>query len=149
PHEKALLERFGTLQLPVLEPGFHGKMPWPISQVYRYPTDRIQTFSVGFIPDPARSNETIVVWTTAHTKEEYNMLVASSERFQATGTNINDASSSVPVNLLTVSIPVQYRIKDVVSWATNNADPEGLLEKISNQEVVRYLVSVDLFDVMS
>ena len=145
--EQALLERCGepVVGREVLDPGFHLKLPWPVDQVYRYKSGQIQNFNVGFIPDPTRTNETTTVWTVSHTKEEFNLMVAS--RDPEAGTT--NASSSVPVNLLSVSVPVQFRITNVVDWARNNADPAALLEIIATREVVRYLVSVDLFDIMS
>jgi len=54
-----------------------------------------------------------------------------------------------PVSLITVSIPVQFQINDVVAWAYNNADPTNLLEDLATRTVVHYLAGVDLNDVMS
>lgn len=151
PSEQALLERFGesVKGREVLQPGFHFKFPWPIDQAHRYSTESIQSFHIGFIPDPAKEKEKTVLWTVAHTKEEFNMLVASREQTDGTATNVTDRLQSVPVNLLTVSIPVQYQIKDVRAWAYNFSDAPVMLEKIATREVVRYLVGVDINEVMA
>jgi regulator of protease activity HflC (stomatin/prohibitin superfamily) len=53
------------------------------------------------------------------------------------------------VSLITVSIPVQFQIHDVMAWAYNNADPAGLLQDLATRTVVHYLASEDLSDVMS
>jgi len=53
------------------------------------------------------------------------------------------------VNLLSVSIPVQFQISDVRAWAYNNENAAELLEKIGTREVVRYLVGVDIHEMMS
>jgi regulator of protease activity HflC (stomatin/prohibitin superfamily) len=53
------------------------------------------------------------------------------------------------VSLLTVSIPVQYQITNVLEWAYRNSDPTNLLQDLATREVVRYLVSVDLNEIMS
>jgi membrane protease subunit HflK len=145
PGEQGLLERFGTKveSRPVLEPGLHLKWPWPIDEVRRYETSRLQSFSVGYVPDPAREQENLVLWTVGHTKEEFNLLVASSDPMAT------NSPGSVPVSLLTVSIPVQYQIGDVRAFAYNYTDAARLLELIATREVVRYLVGVDLNDVMS
>jgi regulator of protease activity HflC (stomatin/prohibitin superfamily) len=50
---------------------------------------------------------------------------------------------------LTVSIPVQFQITNLLAWAYNNDDPANLLQDVATREVVRYFVSVDLNDVMS
>lgn len=90
-----------------------------------------------------------MLWTVAHYKEEFNMLVASREQTDSTTTNAPDRLQSVPVNLLTVSIPVQFQIKDVRAWAYNFSDAPAMLEKIATREVVRYLVGVDINEVMA
>jgi membrane protease subunit HflK len=149
--EQALLERFGR---PVegrslLGPGAHLKLPWPIDKTYRYPTDEIQSFNVGFVPDPGRENEKTVLWTVSHTKEE-NFLVANRDMARAdSGTNNTTSKRTPPVSLLTVSIPVQFQITNLVAWAYNNDEPTDLLKHISTREVVRYFVSVDLQEIMS
>ena len=150
PGERGLLERFGK---PVegrtqLDPGAHLKMPWPVDQVYRYRTEQIQSFNVGFTPDPKTENQSTVLWTVAHTKEE-NFLVANRETVSLQDTNDTAGRRTPPVSLLTVSIPVQFQINDLLAWAYNNDDASNLLQHLATREVVRYFVSVDLNDVMS
>lgn len=146
PGEQGLLERFGKpiLGREVLEPGVHLKWPWPIDAAQIFKSREIQSFNVGAIPDPDREKELVVLWNVAHYKEEFNLLVAT--RSEGTTTN---ADGFVPVNLLTVSIPVQYQIGDVRKFAYNYGDSGGLLERIANSEVVKYLVGVDLNDIMT
>ena len=54
-----------------------------------------------------------------------------------------------PVSLITVSIPVQFQITNVLAWAYNNADPTNLLQDLATRAVVHYLAGVDLNEVMS
>ncbi len=149
PQEEALLERFGK-PVPgkeILQSGFHLKFPWPIDKVYRYPSREIHTLYVGFNDDVKRKLEReIILWTRQHYKEEFNMLVASKDV-----TTLLDSSSdqAVPVNLLSVNIPVQYRIKDVKSWLLKNENSEVLLKNAANREVIRYLINVDLEEIMA
>jgi membrane protease subunit HflK len=147
PSEEGLLERFGrpVEGRAVLEPGFHPKLPWPIDAVHRYRTKEIQNFQVGFVPDPDKDKEKTILWTVAHYKEEFNLLVATGESETKTGQD----QKSVPASLLTVSIPIQFRINDVKKWALVNTDADKLLEKLATREVVRYLVGVDLNEIMS
>ncbi len=144
--EQGLVERFGRPVAGVLEPGPHLKLPWPIDQVNRIATREVQTFNIGFIPDERLEKEKTVLWTRPHYKEEFNLLVASSEQVS---TNNAGQQQSVPANLLTVSIPVQFQISNVSAWAYNHADAGQLLEKIATREVVLYLVGVDLIEIMS
>jgi len=44
---------------------------------------------------------------------------------------------------------VQYQIKDIKAFAYNHVNSSNLLERIAYREVVRYLVGVDLFDILS
>ncbi len=150
PGEEGLLERFGRpLSLTAsLKPGLHLKMPWPIDRVARFRTQEIQSINIGFVPDPEKENERTVIWTVSHSKEEFNLLVASRTSGAATN-NATVRESGVPVDLLTVGIPVQYQIQNVQWWAYNHTDAGALLERLATREVIRYLVSVDLFDVMS
>ena len=53
------------------------------------------------------------------------------------------------MSLLTVSVPVQFQITNLVDWAYNNEDAPALLEDLGTREVVRYLVGVDMNDIMS
>lgn len=145
--EEALLERFGrpVESRSIIGPGFHVKWPWPIDQVRRYRTDRIQTFKVGLAGE--EDEDETVLWTVSHSQEEFNLIVASRE-LGAT-TNADGAQRSPPVNLLSVGIPVQFQITNLFAWAYNNVEPDRLLEKIATREVVRYLVSADVIEIMS
>ncbi|HXT39173.1 MAG TPA: SPFH domain-containing protein, partial [Candidatus Angelobacter sp.] len=73
------------------------------------------------------------------------MLVASRSQIARTDSN----EKAVPANLLTVSIPFQYRITDLPAWAYNHANSDELLQELANREVVRYLVNVDMENIMS
>lgn len=152
PSEQALLERFGrpVEGRPILEPGIHFKWPWPIDQVFPQRTREIQTFYIGFVPDPEREKERTLLWTRPHFKEEFNLLVASRDTAVSASANpLAAADQAVPVNLLSVNIPVQYRIRDLHAWVYNHAETGSLLEKLANREVVRYLVNVDIDDIMA
>lgn len=150
PGEQALLERFGkpVEGREVLGPGAHVKLPWPIDSVYRYRTEQIQTFDVGYVPDAQSEQMRTILWTVTHTKED-NFLVANRATATVDTGEQEGARKAPPVSLLTVSIPVQYQITNVLDWAYVNADPSNLLQDLATREVVRYLVSVDLNEIMS
>jgi len=150
--EQAMLENCGK-PVAVLSPGPHFKLPWPIGKVYRYPTQRIQTFSVGYTPDAATAANRVVLWTVPHNNEQ-NFLVASrgtvvAETNTDAGTNSPDERPAPPVSLLTVSVPIQFQITNLEYWVYNNEEPETLIQLLANREVVRYLVSVDVDKIMA
>jgi regulator of protease activity HflC (stomatin/prohibitin superfamily) len=142
PGQHALLERFGApvKGREVIGPGLHLTMPWPIDKVYRYATDQIQSFTIGAEEE---ETNTVVLWSVAHTKED-NMLVAS---HGVVSTNADKISP--PVNLLAVGVPVQFQVTNLVDWAYVNEDSGELLRKIASREVVNYLASADLDDLMT
>jgi modulator of FtsH protease HflK len=143
--EQGLLERFGRPVRGILDPGLHVKWPWPVDKLHRYRTEQVQMFSVGLEHEEEAEKEMTVLWTVSHAKEEFNLLVASRD----TVTNLDAAKKSPPVNLLSVSIPVQFQITNLTAWAYNNSAPDELLEKIATREVVRFLVNADLMELMS
>ena len=149
--EQALLERFGRPVdgRGVLSPGLHFKWPWPVDMFHRYRTEQIQNFTIGVVPDPEREKEKTVVWTVSHYKEEYNLLVATRDTTTNNPADPNGAKKSPPVNLLTGSIPVQFQITNLSAWAYHNSEPGPLLERLATREVVRFLVSADMMEIMS
>ncbi len=149
PTEQGLLERFGSpvVGRTVLEPGLRFKWPWPIDSVHRYATREVQHFTVGVVADPALEKERTVLWTRPHNKEEFNMLVAS--RDQTSRTDTAGPEKTVPANLLSASIPFQYQIVNLSDWAYHYSDAKSVLEDLANDEVARYLVSVDMETIMS
>jgi regulator of protease activity HflC (stomatin/prohibitin superfamily) len=150
PNEQGLLERFGSpvAQRGVLEPGLHFKWPWPIDSVARFRTREIQTVVVGAQEDKDAHAERTVVWARSHIRDEFNLLVASREVTSSVGASTNRGDQAVPVNLLAVSVPVQYRITNLVAWAYGHADAHSLLQNLATREVVRYLANVDVGQIM-
>ena len=156
-NEEAFLERFGERRAH-LKPGFSFKLPWPIDKVYRYKTSEIQRFVLGVMPqnEEAKPNTgapedvKVLLWTTQHNhgssmdpEQNYNMIVASSDVLLDAA-----ASETVPLNLLTVSIPVQYRISNLTNWVYKTDNAGSLLQKLSMREVTRYLIGVDINELM-
>jgi hypothetical protein len=164
PGEQAILERFGRPLPRLLDAGGHWKWPWPVDKVYRYRTDRIQTFSIGHSPHEeeeeaadshghshgreakrASTEPEAILWTEAHAKDEFNLLVASREE----GEGDREAGQAVPVNLLAVDLPVQYQVTNLLMWATRYSDGAALLERVATREVVQYLVHADLNEILT
>jgi regulator of protease activity HflC (stomatin/prohibitin superfamily) len=141
--ERAVVERYGK-PAGVFEPGAHFKLPWPLDKVYRFRTEQIQSFAVGYTPDEKTESTGVVLWTVAHSKEE-NFLVGNHAVVSA---DTNSANAK-PVGLITVSIPVQFQITNVIDWAYKNSNPDYLLQALANREVVRYLAGSDLNELLS
>lgn len=150
--EQALLERFGrpVAGREVLGPGVHLKWPWPMDRAYRYRTEQIQTINIGIAPDD--HDETpyskTILWTIGHGDED-NYLVANREQPGSEADSRAGDRKAPPVSLLIVNVPVQYQIRNLPEWAYNHENSSELLQRIATREVVRYLVSADLNEIMS
>ncbi len=133
-----------------MNPGLHLKLPWPIDKIYRYQTEQIQSLTIGSESEEGEHEDHggLVLWTVGHSKDEFRLLVA--DRDTGIGnTNSAAGKKSPPVNLLAVSIPVQYQITNVLAWAYGHKDAEKLLQRIGTREVVLFLVNADVQEVMS
>ena len=147
PGEQALLERGGR-PVPgreVIGPGLHFKLPWPIDRVYRYRTEQIQSFIVGSEPETVKT----IQWTVPHTRKEDNFLVANRGGNLAVETNQMGGPPAPPVSLLSVSIPVQFQITNLVDWAYVNTNPAALLQMLSRRAVARFLAGAEMTSLMS
>lgn len=143
--EQAVLEHFGRA-VAVLGPGAHVKLPWPADKIFRFRTEQIQSFAVGYTNDPQSEASSVVLWTVSHAKEE-NFLVGNRLQNALAGAGTNDETK--PVGLISVSIPVQYQITNITDWVYNNTSPQDFLESLATREVVHFFAGSDLNDILS
>ena len=61
--------------------------------------------------------------TASHYDEETNFLVASKEQ------SASEDDKTVPVNLLTAAVPIQYIVNDFESWTYKHSEPAKLLNQ--------------------
>ena len=148
--EQVVLEHFGKPVDPPLTAGAHLKLPWPIDKAYRYRTEQLQTIYVGYTPETGKDEQNVILWTVAHNQEQ-NFLVANrtTATVQNENADTNDTLKAPPVSLITVSIPVQFQITNVMDWAYQNGDATNLLADLATREVVHFLAGVDLNDLLS
>ncbi len=153
--EKGLRERFGKpVGDGIVEPGIHLKLPFPIDKIRRFRTDQIQTFIAGMEHkedqehNEKEEHKKVLLWTVQHTTKDPFLLLVSSREQAGTGSE-KEARRTPPVNLLAASIPVQFQIKDLHSWAYNHTEPDKLLKHIATRELVQYLLSADYDEVLS
>lgn len=149
--EQAVLEHFGK-PVAALTAGVHFKWPWPADKIYRYRTEQIQSLYVGY--SPGTNEEKAILWTIPHNNEQ-NFLVATHELITAPSETTGDLESSdqslkaPPVSLISVSIPIQFQITNVMQWAYQNGNASGLLEDLATRDVVHYLVGEDIDEALS
>jgi modulator of FtsH protease HflK len=149
--EQAVLEHFGKPQA-LFDAGAHFKWPWPVDKIYRYRTEQIQMLYVGYMPDT--NEQKTLLWTVPHNTEQ-NFLVAThpsatlDNEAPAESDTVDQALKAPPVSLITVSIPIQYQITNVMQWAYENSYATNLLEDLATRNVVHYLVGEDIDDLLS
>ena len=143
PDTEAIVERLGSPvdnngNVRLIGPGLNFKLPWPFDIAYSFPTKQVQQINVGFVTDENDENSRLpLLWGRKHYKEEFNILVAT----ETLGTY---EEGVVPVSIINLSIPVQFRVKDLYAYRYNNADTRKLLEAISYREIINYAASAKI-----
>lgn len=148
PEEQAIRERFGVpieqVDGGLLDSGLHFKFPWPFETVRRFPVKRIQTKHIGFKEAVVEAPE-VMLWTVAHHAEKETFLTAS--RAQKSGDRNDDVS--VPVNMLSVHVPIEYYIDDIYAYAYNYVDPDRMLETIAYRNITFALANQEVNSLLS
>jgi membrane protease subunit HflK len=153
PGEQGLLERFGrpVAGREVLDPGLHFKLPWPVDLVHRHRTFALQDILVGSEPeeeedghDHAHEESPVILWTVAHNHEEFNFIVA-----HAGAGGRGQLQQADLANLLTIGIPIQFEVTNIVHWARRHANPKRTLQQLAFREAVKLMVSVNYDDVLA
>lgn len=155
--EAAVIERFGRPvgeASAVLSPGVHLKAPWPFDVVRRAPVKRIHETVIGEATQKEEEHrEKAILWTEAHDFVPELMLIVAAPRSSVQGrapTVTQDAktqgsaTASVAVNLLMVSMPVEYRIKDLEKYLYQYDEPVKIVEAVSYQVLSDFSAGVDL-----
>ena len=138
PNETGILEHFGR-PVAQLASGAHLKLPWPFETVLRFPTKRVLAFRIGQ-GQAGQVEPSVIVWSVPHVQGEEQFLVAAPR----TGTDTN----TVPVNLVSFNIPVEYQITNIFAFAYNHANAPQLIEQIAYRSLTQEAASRDLFELM-
>jgi regulator of protease activity HflC (stomatin/prohibitin superfamily) len=118
---------WGRYVEPALEPGLYVTWPWPAEKIEIVPTERVEQISLGFEYDlggPA-------LWTEVHYEGEKNLLVGNGEE------------------LLSISIPIYYRIKDPIEYLKTTTDAREALISLAYRQLLRVTEARDSFRVMT
>jgi len=116
--------RFAELSLP---PGLHLHAPWPLAAVRVVSTERVQEIALGFERDLAGP----VLWAEKHFEGEQNLLVGAGEE------------------LLTINVPLQYRVRDAVAYLRRTTDPCVALEALGYRELLALTTAHTAFGLMT
>ncbi len=157
--EQVVVERFGRpvgQQATIMPPGLHFKWPYPIDVLNRAPVKRVRELVVGEATEKEDDHkDKAILWTEAHDfVPELMLLVAAPKTGSQRGLESlklptaaapkKDVTASVAVNLLMVSMPIEYRVKDLQKFLYNYSDPVKLMEAVAYQTLSDYAAGVDV-----
>ncbi len=155
--EQVIVQRWGSWVAgpdAVLSPGVHLKWPFPIDIVYRAPVKRVSEAILGESESHGHEEkDEAVIWTEQHEFVPEMMLLVAAQRPE---TRSGDAEpgrqdgdsvageESVPVALLMVSVPIEYRIRDIGKYLSVCEDSKKLLESVAYQQLSEYAANVNM-----
>lgn len=153
PGHQAVVEHYGPYQanIKTYTPGVHFTWPWPIDRATLLPVDSVQRMELGYDAEaekrertkhPANLHEPLL-WSKAHYKKEYKLLVADEAA---------SIDNKVPVNLLSMTVPVQWRIKpdpsEVIRYYLQAQDVSAIIESLAYREITYYAAQTDVFKLL-
>lgn len=124
---RGVLVQRGVFAADSLAPGLHFHAPWPWGRIVVVPTERVQEISLGFERDLAGP----VLWAEKHFEGEQNLLVGQGEE------------------LLTINVPLQYRIRDAVTYLRRAGDARAALEALGYRELLAITTRYTAFGLMT
>jgi regulator of protease activity HflC (stomatin/prohibitin superfamily) len=162
PGHRALIEHFGKCDGVAAAPGIHFTWPWPIDRATVIEVERIRRLEVGYEVDEEKKNEPSegpILWTKRHYKKEYLLLVADRNasskrdpRQENTALEAADAASRAPVSLVSINMPVQWRVKaadqEVARFYTQGQKVDDLVESLAFRELTKYAAQADILDLL-
>ncbi len=149
PEERAILERLGQPLTATGEPrylssGLHLTWPWPFDQVRRYPAQRVLTTHVGYEIDPDQATPPVLLWTQPHFLREETFVVANRDWMA----EWEERDQAVPVNFITVNVPIQYQITNLYHYVYTHTDADELLRLLTYRHLTRELAGRDLIELL-
>ncbi len=167
--ENGIRERFGAaVNKTPLKPGLYCKLPWPFARIYRFPVRRVQELPIGYIPAEGDDGHQavsvdqpptgpmgdmsgmVITWDKQHNKDEVNFVVASRVEQSRPESEVQEGGAKVPVSayFMAASIPLYFKVENLYKYAYEHKNPLQEIEALAQREVVRYLATVDLFDIL-
>lgn len=147
PGYEAVVERFrpaGSNFL-VMPPGVSVKAPWPIDRATLIAAERIRQLEIGYDKSQERPEDLArrepELWSVKHRKHEYGLIVP--DRLAA-------ADESLPLNLLSVTIPIQWRVKPgaTLRFHEQSRDVDRIVEEQAYRVLTRFASSATVLDLL-
>ena len=127
--EQAVLEHFGKRVGRRSARARISSWPWPMDKIYRFRTEQIQTFASATLRTRKAKRQRRFCGAFAMPRRTiFSSATARRSRFKMKTPTPMTRCKAPPVSLITVSVPVQFQITNVMAWAYNNADATNLLQ---------------------
>ena len=110
-----------------LEPGLHWTLPFPLDEVRVVDRDGLRRLVLGFDADTGEP----ILWDRQHYVGEENQLVGQGEE------------------LLTISVPIFYRIADPVRFYRHLRDPEAVVRDLARRQLLLLTTERSAFGIMT
>lgn len=138
--EEGLKESFGIIQKEVLQPGLYVKLPYPFERIIKYPTQKLDKIHVG--SSGYNKSSEYVLWTESHLENE-RYFVTAGDLDSLTLTRQDGRKWSVSAYLMSASIPVYFRVKDLYKFYVQHSNPRQLLSILAYRIVAERMGQCD------
>lgn len=123
---RGLRLRLGRIDGAALPPGLHRSLPWPFGRIELVATTRLRELNLGFEDDLGGA----ILWSRKHYEGERTLLVGDG------------------AELLTINVPLHYRVADPLLLARCSPDPEALLRAVAESRLANLAVTRDAYRLM-
>ncbi|MEE8169401.1 MAG: SPFH domain-containing protein, partial [Phycisphaerae bacterium] len=148
---EAVIEQFrlGGSSVSAAPAGLTFKWPWPIDRATLIAHERIRRLEIGY--DKSAEEEdghhhgdenSPELWSVPHRGKEYALLVPDRQAA---------ADDSLPLNLLSMTIPIQWRVRagETLKFHRHARDVPHLVESMAYQVLTRFASQADVTDLLS
>lgn len=125
--ESGIRQTGGKWEKDILAPGIHFSLPWPLGTIYRVDTAKVHETVLGFRADPGQP----ILWERAHYEEEEMSLVGGGD------------------DLLSISVPIHYRITDPAAYLKGAADGGNLVRDLGRRVMLELTIQRPAAEVMA
>ncbi len=150
PGEQGVRECFGRVTSEPLPSGVYLALPRPFGQIRTVNCDTIRNFTIGVKHDDSGKDDrisSVVLWTESHLKNETNYVVAaeptSREKSNDTAAKLSEQLAH-PISFVGFSVPIQYRVKDIMAYLYHSERPDETLRNFAEQVMIEYLAGTTL-----
>lgn len=151
PGEQGVRECFGRVVSEPLPSGVYLALPRPFGGIRTVNCDGIRSLTIGIKhngEDKENAVSETVLWTESHLKNEADYIVAAEPASRKPGAapekNRLSEQTAHPISFVGFSVPIQYRVKNVMDYLYRSEDPDAILRNFAEQVMLEYLAGTTL-----